>query len=537
MTLRSCYLACASAFSRSVAAPLIAAAALSFALAVVGTAADGWPLPRAFDEFSYLLASETFANGRLTNPPYPLPEAVQTIHVLQQPTYASKYLPGHGLFLALGTLLGGSPRLGQWLAFATMGGALFWMLSAWLSRRAAFITMSLFVLILADTDWASGYWGASEAVAGSALIFGAIARLRHGPRPALGVLTGAGAMLLALTRPLEGLAVCILPAGYLAWWVLFGNNAERKLRVTRFALPCALVLTLGMTFLAANNKAVTGDVMRLPYAHYEKTAAGAPPFIWQAVNAPRGELRANEEMRLRIDLGSYNGMRENWLASMWARASAQSLGFYLPQAAFALVLVLLPLAWRRRSLWLVAASAMAVGIAIGTSSFYLPHYLAPALPPLLILYGVACGVAARIKWSAHRVGRAAIVGLTITLGAIGVWRIFSHTPLEQAMMQPIYWTRQRDAVAQRILSHPGKHVVFVRYASSYKSQNEWVQNGANLSRSPVLWVHDLGEPTNAALQQLEVDRRAWLVTVHGGPRLPELTPYDLPVRVLGAMAR
>lgn len=537
MTLRSTYLACTSAFRRSFAVPVIAAAALSFALAVVGTAADGWPLPRAFDEFSYLLAGETFANGRLTNPPYPLPEAVQTIHVLQQPTYASKYLPGHGLFLALGSLLAGTPRLGQWLAFAVMGGALFWMLSAWLSRRAAFITMSLFILVLADTDWASGYWGASEAVAGSALIFGSIARLRDGPRTALGVLTGAGAILLALTRPLEGLAVCILPAGYLAWWVLFGNSAERKLRLTRFALPCTLVLTLGVGFLAANNKAVTGNAMRLPYADYEKNAAGAPPFIWQAVNAPRGELRANEEARLRIDLGSYHGMRENWLGSMWARASAQSLGFYLPHAAFALVLVLLPLAWRRRSLWLVAASAAAVGIAIGTSSFYLPHYLAPALPPLLILYGVSCGVAARIKWSGHRVGHAAILGLTITLGALGVWRLFAHTPLEQAMTQPIYWTHQRDAIAQRVHAQPGKHVVFVRYAPTYKSQNEWVQNGANLARAPVLWVHDLGDPTNAALRQLEVDRTAWMVTVHGGTRLPELAPYDLPERVLGAMAR
>ncbi len=536
VTLRSAYLTCLSALRRSASVPIIAAAALSFALAVIATAADGWPLPRAFDEFSYLLAGETFANGRLTNPPYALPEAVQTIHVLQQPTYASKYLPGHGLFLALGSLLAGSPRLGQWLSFAVMGASLLWMLSAWISRRAAFVTLSLFILILADTDWASGYWGASEAVAGSALVFGAIGRLRNGPRVALGVLTGTGALLLALTRPLEGLAVSILPAGFLAWWVLFGNSAERKVRVTRFALPCSLVLTLGMTFLAAHNKAVTGDAARLPYALYEKGAPGAPPFIWQAVNTPRGELRANEQARLRIDLGSYNGMRENWLASMWARARAQSLGFYLPHAAFALVLVLLPLAWRRRSLWLLGASATAVGIAIGTSSFYLPHYLAPALPPLLILYAVACGVAARISWSRHRVGRAAIAGLTITLGCFAVWSLFSHNPLEQAMTRPFHWTRRRDAIARRIDAQPGKHVVFVRYAQSYKSQNEWVQNGANLSRAELLWVHDLGEPANAALRQYEVDRTAWLVTVHG-TQPPELTRYDAPLRMLGAMAR
>ena len=537
MTLRSTYLICLSAFRRSATLSVVAAAALSLTLAVVGTAADRWPLPRAFDEFSYVLAGETFASGRLTNQPYPLPEAVQTIHVLHQPTYSSKYLPGHGLFLALGSALGGSPRLGQWLAFAVMGASLFWMLTAWFSRGAAFLTMSLFILVLADTDWASGYWGASEAVAGSALVFGAIGRLRNGPRAALGVLTGAGALLLALTRPLEGLAVSILPAGYLAWWVLFGNATERKPRLTRFALPCALMLALGMTFLAAHNKAVTGDATRLAYAQYEKGAPGAPPFIWQSVNVPRGELRPNEQARLRIDLGSYHGMRENWLASMWARATAQSLGFYLPHAAFGLVLLLLPLAWRRRSLWLLAASAAAVGIAIGMSSFYLPHYLAPALPPLLILYTVSCGLAARIKWSGHRVGRAAITGLALTLAGFGVWRLFSRTPLEQAMTRPTHWTRQREAIAQRIQAEPGKHVVFVRYAPSYKSQNEWVQNGADLRRADLLWVHDLGEPANAALRQYEMDRSAWLVTVRGGTQPAELAPYDAPVRVLGAMAR
>ena len=96
------------------------------------------PEPVITDEFSHLLLADTLSEGRLSNPTHPLWEHLETIHVIQQPTYSSMYPPGSAVFLAAGQTFMGHPWFGVLMGVGLMCGAICWMLQGWLPPEWAF---------------------------------------------------------------------------------------------------------------------------------------------------------------------------------------------------------------------------------------------------------------------------------------------------------------------------------------------------------------------------------------------------------------
>ena len=221
-----------------------------WAVAAVGTAAlllrllllPFCPIPLPFmpGDFSFLLAADTFAHGRLANPTPVMWIHFESIHISMQPTYMSMYFPSVGLLLAAGKVLFGNPWFAILIANALMCAAICWMLQAWIPPNWALLGGALAILRLGlFSYWINSYSvGGAIAALGGALVLGALPRLTRNTRLHDALLLAIGIVLLATTRPYEGLLLCLPVAAYLGHWLFTAKNrppVERLLRLS--ALP------------------------------------------------------------------------------------------------------------------------------------------------------------------------------------------------------------------------------------------------------------------------------------------------------------
>ena len=484
------------------------------------------PLPLIHDEFSYLLAADTFAHGRLTNPTHPFWPHFEAFHVLQNPTYASKYPPVQGLFLALGQVLMGRPIMGAWLAVSLGSAGVCWMLYGWTRPRHAFLGGVLSALhhgihggvlgVGACFSWSQSFWGGGHAMIGGALLIGALPRLARNPTPRDSICLAVGLVILANSRPFEGLIVALPVMAAVTWLVL----CSRK--TARIVLPSLLaVLIPACLAMAILNVAITGSARQLPYSLYESTYNPAPIFNTSHDPKPRPVYQHDIFKTFFNDFCmSQFSQQQTW--PDWY--SYHSLRLYLFGAFYIgpLVLPLLCISSFLRKPAGAFAAALCAGIVFAhLFTFGLqPHYAAPVSCCFFLFVVEGMRRLALLNIGNHRIG-VQFVRLTWIL----VFLTLVKVAYERAAA-PLGWEAARASIASSLLSEGSRHLLVVRYAPNHNPHIEWIANQADIDASPIIWAREMDQAAMLRLVNAFPDRRIWLLEADQIP--PRLTPYIRP---------
>jgi len=494
----------------------------------------GVPPPAVHDEYSYWLAADTFAHGRVTNPPHPLWVHFETFHVLQQPTYASKYPPGQGLALAVGLILTGRPIVGVWLSSGLACAAVGWMLRAWVRPRWALLGSLLVALHPLMVEWNHNYWGGSVALLGGALVLGAMRRIVTPPRLAAtrggasfcnGCCLGLGMAVLANTRPYEGMILSLLALTTILVAVIQSNWTLLVPILRRVVPPAGVILALTAVGMAYYNWQVTGNAFRMPYMVYQEAYSASPSFLWDRPR-PQPEYRHKEiqEFWLNFEKPIYDGQQG---LTGWLIAAAWKAGV-LFKSAFPSIFVLLSLAglpavlsrsgWARVALLFLLLFYLALLPVVGM----IGHYAAPVAPLLFFLIVESLRLFRAWRWSGMLVGqwavRCLLLGWSLWLipKTIDMNRI---DPEDKCHNQ----SKERAAILDRLRNEPGRHLVIVHYGPEHSYHAEWVYNKADIDGAKVIWAREMDAEHNRRLLEYFKDRQIWLVEADEIP--PRVTPY------------
>ena len=497
------------------------------------------PVPVVHDEFSYLLASDTFAHGRLTNPSSPMWVHFESFHINVLPTYQSMYPPAQGLALAIGQKLTGVPWIGVLLSTALMCGALYWMLLGWLPAPWAWLGGAFACARFGIFSyWTNSYFGGAVAALGGALVLGAFPRFRNGPRIQTALILASGLLILANSRPLEGLLFSI-PILLALAVILFKGIRSGKVSwgtTARAILPAMALLAVGAAWMLYYNWRGTGNPLVMPYQVNFQTYHISKPFFFQKSN-PIPEYRHLSMRAFYVYHELPDSLIRNYNLGYFLRLNANVYyGFFI----WPFLLLIGPCVY---AMWRSEIRVVLLSIALVAAGL-IPqiwpphgHYAAPAAGAvfLVLLYSVRHFRNSRSEY--------AIWGSRALAIVLAVWMI---SPIAETLRDP-YMLRpnasepevtgrkaaptpllplpiQRARIQSELETRSGKQLIIVHNPYRDVPSHDWIYNDADIDHAHVVWARDMGYLKNKELLNYYADRQAWYVDRGDVPAL--VLPYD-----------
>lgn len=528
------------------------------------------PIPAIHDEFGYLLSADTFAHGRLTNPPHPMWMFLDTFQVNQKPTYMARYPPAQGAVMAVGQLIG-HPWIGILLSVSAMCAAVLWALQGWLPPAWALLGVSLIALRIGTFNyWINSYYGGAVAAIGGALVIGALPRIRRDQRSRDAWLLGLGIAILANSRPLEGFVFCLPVAAALGVWLFRRDTPSWRIAAQRVLLPIGICLIATGAFMAYYNWRLTGNALLQPLVLNQRTYfRGQPVFIWQKKLPPTHTLNPQFDSYYNIFPGDFDGTWKGLVAVTWKKFVKFRDFFLFTESALLVPLLMLP--WflhKGRTALLLAHAAFciaAVAIVIRLAPSYtiavvstlpllgllwllrdaevqfvvielivsflglllvvafLEHYAAPLLAAFFVLLMQATR---HLRNWEHR-GRPVGVALSrvVVLFVVGTFPALIAQEIQHpGSVPPVTrpWSRARAQAEARLEVMPGQHLVIVRYSPQHDYNAESVYNLADIDHAKVVWARELPGVDLQPLLNYFAGRHIWLMEPDVSP---QLTPY------------
>jgi hypothetical protein len=486
--------------------------------AVLFTAVHGIPIPAVHDEFSYLLAAETFASGRMTNPTHPMWTHFESFHIIHLPTYMSMYPPLQGLVLAAG-ILAGHPYAG--VLFSSFAAILlvWWAARQWLPPRWALLAAIMGTILFTGTSWTLSYWGGAANAAAGALASGAAGMLRKRLTARGLALFSLGALLCGASRMYEGAVLCSI----LSCWLIYNlirNRPARSVFPLKSVLPAALIVVLGAALLLSYNRAVTGNPLILPYqvAYQQYFHQGRFVFEKASQTAVHRHPTLADAYR-KFNRPGFRPLTRLYYSYMGLQR------FYLGIPLFTLLaLSLAALRFERtRAAILTAIAGVAALLPVPV---IMPHYFAPFAALFLVAATQAVRLLPRLFMPSQAHGwLAGVLLLALLSFQFGDRMLWAYNGPGRAKD----WAYDRARIERDLLSLPGQDLVLVRYGPKHGYTREWVYNHPDIDSSGVVWARAMDDENDAKLRRYFASRRAWLLDADAKPpRLTALHPPAAP---------